>query len=57
MPGELVYEKLPADIANRYVLLLDPVLGTGNTACKAIRVGCVAGQRCMQLQGRLGGCE
>ncbi len=33
-----MYEKLPADIARRYVLLLDPVLGTGNTACKAIQV-------------------
>lgn len=27
-----------ADIAGRFVLLLDPVLGTGNTACKAIQV-------------------
>eukprot|EP00195_Chlamydomonas_chlamydogama_P006679 CAMPEP_0202904784 /NCGR_PEP_ID=MMETSP1392-20130828/31085_1 /ASSEMBLY_ACC=CAM_ASM_000868 /TAXON_ID=225041 /ORGANISM="Chlamydomonas chlamydogama, Strain SAG 11-48b" /LENGTH=471 /DNA_ID=CAMNT_0049592593 /DNA_START=103 /DNA_END=1515 /DNA_ORIENTATION=+ len=35
---ELIYEKLPSDIASRYVLVLDPVLGTGNTACKAIRV-------------------
>lgn len=34
----LVYEKLPEDIANRYVLLLDPVLGTGNTACKVLQV-------------------
>ena len=34
-----MYEKLPADISRRYVLLLDPVLGTGNTACKAIQVG------------------
>eukprot|EP01025_Chloroclados_australasicus_P067595 TRINITY_DN9356_c0_g1_i3.p2 TRINITY_DN9356_c0_g1~~TRINITY_DN9356_c0_g1_i3.p2 ORF type:complete len:489 (-),score=30.53 TRINITY_DN9356_c0_g1_i3:237-1703(-) len=35
---ELVYEKLPADIALRHVLLMDPILGTGNTACRAIRV-------------------
>ncbi|GFH25274.1 uridine kinase-like protein 4 [Haematococcus lacustris] len=35
---ELVYSKLPADIANRCVLLMDPVLGTGNTACKSIKV-------------------
>ncbi|PNW72116.1 hypothetical protein CHLRE_16g681850v5 [Chlamydomonas reinhardtii] len=35
---DIVYEKLPADISRRYVLLLDPVLGTGNTACKAIQV-------------------
>jgi hypothetical protein len=34
---DIVYEKLPADIAKRYVMLLDPVLGTGNTACKAIQ--------------------
>lgn len=26
---ELIYEKLPLDIADRSVLLLDPVLGTG----------------------------
>lgn len=26
---ELIYEKLPADIADRYVLLMDPILGTG----------------------------
>jgi hypothetical protein len=25
----LIYEKLPRDIANRHVLLLDPVLATG----------------------------
>ena len=35
---ELIYEKLPHDIAERQVLLLDPVLGTGNTASRAIRV-------------------
>mmetsp|Transcript_7841 Transcript_7841/g.20885 ORF Transcript_7841/g.20885 Transcript_7841/m.20885 type:complete len:520 (+) Transcript_7841:226-1785(+) len=35
---ELVYEKLPSDIASRYVLLLDPVLGTGVTACRVIKV-------------------
>ena len=34
-----MYEKLPADIKDRYVLLMDPVLGTGNTACKALQVG------------------
>ncbi|KAJ9534686.1 hypothetical protein QJQ45_013067 [Haematococcus lacustris] len=37
---ELVYSKLPADIANRCVLLMDPVLGTGNTACKSIKPDC-----------------
>lgn len=35
---EVVYERLPADIAKRHVLLLDPVLGTGHTACRAIHV-------------------
>ncbi|RHN50491.1 putative transferase [Medicago truncatula] len=33
---QLIYEKLPSDIANRHVLLLDPVLATGNSATKAI---------------------
>ncbi len=46
-----MYEKLPADIAKRYVLLLDPVLGTGNTACKAIQVR--SSTYCRRL-GRLG---
>ncbi|KAL6744717.1 uracil phosphoribosyltransferase-domain-containing protein [Haematococcus lacustris] len=40
---ELVYSKLPADIAQRCVLLMDPVLGTGNTACKSIKVVLDAG--------------
>ncbi len=35
---ELIYEKLPCDISSRNVLVLDPVLGTGNTACKVIKV-------------------
>lgn len=35
---ELVYQKLPSDISKRFVMLLDPVLGTGNTACKTIQV-------------------
>lgn len=33
-----MYEKLPADIADRHVLLLDPILATGNSADKAIDV-------------------
>lgn len=37
---ELVYEKLPRDIAERHVLLMDPILGTGNTASRAIQVRC-----------------
>ncbi|KAI4390048.1 hypothetical protein MLD38_002203 [Melastoma candidum] len=32
----LIYEKLPLDIAERHVLLLDPILGTGNSAVQAI---------------------
>ena len=36
---ELIYEKLPADIAERHVLLLDPILATGNSALRAIQVG------------------
>lgn len=35
---DLIYEKLPHDIAQRHVLLLDPILGTGNTVVRAIRV-------------------
>ena len=38
---ELIYEKLPADIAERHVLLMDPILATGNSAVKAIQVGVV----------------
>ncbi|XP_074320469.1 uridine kinase-like protein 3 [Silene latifolia] len=33
---QLIYEKLPQDIADRHVLLLDPILGTGNCAVQAI---------------------
>ncbi|KAK1272329.1 hypothetical protein QJS04_geneDACA012653 [Acorus gramineus] len=33
---QLIYEKLPSDISERHVLLLDPVLGTGNSANQAI---------------------
>ncbi|KDP46392.1 hypothetical protein JCGZ_10232 [Jatropha curcas] len=33
---QLIYEKLPADISSRHVLLLDPVLASGNCAIKAI---------------------
>ncbi|KAG9133359.1 hypothetical protein Leryth_026582 [Lithospermum erythrorhizon] len=29
----LIYEKLPQDISDRHVLLLDPILGTGNSGC------------------------
>jgi len=35
---EIVYEKLPADISTRYVLLMDPMLGTGSSAVRAIQV-------------------
>ena len=35
---ELIYEKLPADVADRHVLLLDPILSTGNSAARAIQV-------------------
>ena len=37
---ELIYEKLPADIAERHVLLLDPILATGNSAARAIQARC-----------------
>ncbi|KAJ3219280.1 Uracil phosphoribosyltransferase, synthesizes UMP from uracil [Dinochytrium kinnereticum] len=34
----LYYSKLPPDIKNRYVLLLDPMLATGGSAKKAVEV-------------------
>ncbi|KAI8016055.1 AUGMIN subunit 4 [Camellia lanceoleosa] len=34
----LIYEKLPKDISERHVLLLDPVLATGNSANQAIEL-------------------
>ena len=36
---ELVYEKLPHDITQRHVLLMDPILATGRSADRAIEVG------------------
>ncbi|KAG2500634.1 hypothetical protein HYH03_001401 [Edaphochlamys debaryana] len=36
--NDVIYEKLPTDIAERHVLLLDPMLTTGNTAVKAIQI-------------------
>jgi uracil phosphoribosyltransferase len=35
---KLYYSALPADIAQRHVLLLDPMLATGGTALAAVRV-------------------
>ncbi|MED6184989.1 Uridine kinase-like protein 1, chloroplastic [Stylosanthes scabra] len=35
---QLIYEKLPNDISERHVLLMDPVLSTGNTASQAIEL-------------------
>ncbi|KAK4483220.1 hypothetical protein RD792_010402 [Penstemon davidsonii] len=35
---QLIYEKLPNDISERHVLLLDPVLATGNSANQAIEL-------------------
>ncbi|XP_043726246.1 uridine kinase-like protein 1, chloroplastic isoform X1 [Telopea speciosissima] len=35
---QLIYEKLPKDISERHVLLLDPVLATGNSAGQAIEL-------------------
>ena len=36
---EIIYEKLPADIADRFVMLMDPILGSGTSALRAIQVG------------------
>jgi len=35
---EIVYEKLPVDIAERYVMLMDPILGSGKSASRALQV-------------------
>ncbi|RMZ92288.1 hypothetical protein DV736_g463, partial [Chaetothyriales sp. CBS 134916] len=35
---KLFYEKLPSDIAQRYVLLLDPMLATGGSAIMAVEI-------------------
>jgi uracil phosphoribosyltransferase len=35
---KLFYEKLPSDINNRWVLLLDPMLATGGSAIMAVEV-------------------
>ncbi|KAJ2783903.1 Uracil phosphoribosyltransferase, synthesizes UMP from uracil [Coemansia interrupta] len=40
---KLYYSKLPKDIANRWVLLLDPMLATGGSAMKCIEVLMEAG--------------
>lgn len=36
--ADAVYSKLPEDIAERWVLLLDPMLATGGSAIQAIQV-------------------
>ena len=35
-PCRIIYEKLPLDISTRFVLLLDPILASGNSALAAI---------------------
>uniref|UniRef100_A0A2N9EKG9 Uridine kinase n=1 Tax=Fagus sylvatica TaxID=28930 RepID=A0A2N9EKG9_FAGSY len=35
---QLMYEKLPKDISERHVLLMDPVLATGNSANQAVEL-------------------
>lgn len=37
----LIYEKLPRDIADRYVFLMDPIIGTGRSASRCIEVSFV----------------
>ena len=37
-PWQVIWHKLPGDIHCRYVLLLDPILASGNSACSAIEV-------------------
>ena len=35
---DVIYEKLPKDISKRYVLMMDPVLATGNSATRAVEI-------------------
>ena len=35
---ELHYTRLPRDIASDYVILMDPIVGTGSAAMMAIRI-------------------
>ena len=51
MDQEIVYEKLPTDIADRYVLLMDPILGTGGSAARAVKVR----RRSRRAAGTVGG--
>lgn len=48
---DLIYEKLPSDISDRFVMLLDPVLSTGNSAARAIQVcvGVCCNSMCMDM--------
>ncbi len=43
------YQKLPADIAQRFVILVDPMLATGHSAVKAIHILKEAGVKKMVL--------
>ena len=43
------YSKLPADLAKSYVLMIDPMLATGGSACAAIRYLRDAGCRDIQM--------
>jgi uracil phosphoribosyltransferase len=43
------YEKLPADLAEREVLLLDPMLATGGSAVRAVDLCKAAGARSVRL--------
>ena len=46
---KLFYAKLPEDIADRWVLLLDPMLATGGSALKAIQVLLDHGVKAQQI--------
>ena len=36
LPQQVSYSKLPRDLSERYVLLMDPVIGQGHTAVSAV---------------------
>jgi len=42
---QLIYEKLPNDISDRHVLLLDPILGTGLSFSFVLKLQVCVGKR------------
>ena len=47
----MLYEKLPFDIAERHVLLMDPILASGNTCAAAIEARELSQGACLEVEG------